>query len=217
MKSLKTVLEFRCSENTWHHTPRFGLSLFDYLWRVVGIQSHSHTSSLPTIFWKGRPEIVFLTIKRHEIHLFLSLFAHMYVCIGQKYSVSKALFSLLICMYTLTKWNILSNCLLIYSRKRIFHFGRVCWSWKTITYISAGRTRPLRQNISGQYRHTSWENAIHISHWLEIIIDYTEGFNRCRRVLCDKSNRKLIASTIVAISVWCSCLFTMSARYFNWQ
>ena len=29
----------------------------------------------------------------------LSLFAHMYVCIGQKYSVSKVLFSLLVCMY----------------------------------------------------------------------------------------------------------------------
>ena len=31
------------------------------------------------IFWKGRPNTVFPTIKRHEIHLFLSLFAHMYV------------------------------------------------------------------------------------------------------------------------------------------
>ena len=43
--------------------------------------------------------MVFPTIKRHGIHLFLPLFAHMYVCIGQKYYVSKALFSLLVCMY----------------------------------------------------------------------------------------------------------------------
>ena len=37
---------------------------------------------------------------------------------------------------------------------RIFHFGRVCWSWKANTYIQAERKRPWRQNISGQYRHT---------------------------------------------------------------
>ena len=40
---------------------------------------------------------------------------------------------------------------------RIFHFVRVCWSWKTITYIRAERTRALRQNISAQYIHTSRE------------------------------------------------------------
>ena len=37
---------------------------------------------------------------------------------------------------------------------RIFHFGRVCWSWKFNTYIQAERTTALRQNISGQYIHT---------------------------------------------------------------
>ena len=37
---------------------------------------------------------------------------------------------------------------------RIFHFGRVCWSWKANTYIQAERTRPWRHNISGQYIHT---------------------------------------------------------------
>ena len=63
--------------------------------------------------------------------------------------------------HMLTKWNILSNCLLVHSRERIFHFGRVCFSWKTITYIWAERTRLWTQNISGQYRHTSRENAIH--------------------------------------------------------
>ena len=34
----------------------------------------------------------------NDINSSLSLFGHMYVCIDQKYSVSKALFSLLICM-----------------------------------------------------------------------------------------------------------------------
>ena len=62
---------------------------------------------------------------------------------------------------TIKWWNILSNCfnsigfsLVRTSRERIFHFGRVCLSWKTITYIRAEKTRPVRQNISGQYRHT---------------------------------------------------------------
>ena len=58
------------------------------------------------------------------------------------------IFCLIACLYT--------------RRERIFHFGRVCWSWKAITYIQAERTRALRQNISGQYIHTSRENDIHI-------------------------------------------------------
>ena len=37
---------------------------------------------------------------------------------------------------------------------RIFHFVRVCWSWKANTYIQAERTTALRQNISGQYTHS---------------------------------------------------------------
>ena len=57
--------------------------------------------------------------------------------------------------HTLKKWNILSNCLLVHSRERIFHFFRVCWSWKTITYIWAERTRPWTQNFSGQYIRAS--------------------------------------------------------------
>ena len=71
--------------------------------------------------------------------------------------------ALSVCMYVmifqdkhiLTKWNILSNCLLVHSRERIFHFGRVCWSWKTITYIRAERARPWTQNFSGQYIRAS--------------------------------------------------------------
>ena len=49
------------------------------------------------------------------------------------------------------------------SRERIFHFGRVCWSWKSNSYIRTERTRALRQNISGQYIHMSRENDIHIN------------------------------------------------------
>ena len=37
---------------------------------------------------------------------------------------------------------------------RIFHFVRVCRSWKANTYIQAERTTALRQNISCQYIHT---------------------------------------------------------------
>ena len=66
------------------------------------------------------------------------------------------------CMYVLTfqdqqtvpQWNILSNCLnsigfslVRISRERIFHCGRVCWSWKANTYIWAERTRLWRQSI----------------------------------------------------------------------
>ena len=57
--------------------------------------------------------------------------------------------------HTLTKWNILSNCLLIHSRERIFHFGRVCWSWKTITYIRNRESKALDTNFSGQYIQAS--------------------------------------------------------------
>ena len=31
---------------------------------------------------------------------------------------------------------------------RIFHFGRVCWSWKTNTYIQPATITAFRQNIS---------------------------------------------------------------------
>ena len=83
--------------------------MITYEERVVGIQSHAyclpHFNGLcegifkAAEFWKGRPNMVFPTIKWHGIPLFLSLFARMYVCISQKYSVSKAFFSLLVCMY----------------------------------------------------------------------------------------------------------------------
>ena len=93
----------------------------------------------------------------------------LYVCIGKKYSVSKLGLVLSAHIYVmvfqdkhiLTKWNTLSNCLLVYSRERIFHFGRVCWSWKTTTYIQVERTRPWTQNISGQYRHTYEQRESH--------------------------------------------------------
>ena len=94
------------------------------------------------------------------------------VCIGQKNSVSKALFSLIVCIkmvfqdqHTLPKWNILSLLCMSKQLDRIFHFVRVCWSWKTITYIWAERTRPWRQNFSGQYRHTERERVHIIRLW----------------------------------------------------
>ena len=43
---------------------------------------------------------------------------------------------------------------------RIFHFVRVCWSWKSNTYVQTERTRALRQNISGQYIHTEREKTV---------------------------------------------------------
>ena len=46
---------------------------------------------------------------------------------------------------------------------RIFHFLRVCWSWKANTYIPAERTTALRQNISGQYTHEQRERETWIS------------------------------------------------------
>ena len=82
-----------------------------------------------------------------------------YVCIGHKNSVSKALFSLLVCMYCLPRQahppKVKYSLSAVYEQAiRIFHFVRVCLSWKTITYIQAERTKPWTQNISGQYRHT---------------------------------------------------------------
>ena len=68
----------------------------------------------------------------------LVLSAHMYVMVFQVQHPSQSeIFSL--CLYTSKQldW--------------IFHFVRLCWSFKTITYIQAEWTRPLTQNISGQY------------------------------------------------------------------
>ena len=59
---------------------------------------HSQTLSLPAQavkFWNREDQN---KVSPHTI-LWYELFAHMYVSIGQKYSVSKVLFSLLICMY----------------------------------------------------------------------------------------------------------------------
>ena len=77
----------------------------------------------------------------------------------QKYSVSKVLFSLLICMYwpSVTSKPCQSEifCLIACSymrRERIFYFGSVCWSWKANRYMSAERTRLWRHNISGKQR-----------------------------------------------------------------
>ena len=64
-----------------------------------------------------------------------------YVCIGQRHSNSKFLFSLFVCMYwtsktsTLPKWNI-SLCWYVNKKlDKIFHFVRVCWSWKSNAYV----------------------------------------------------------------------------------
>ena len=90
--------------------------------------------------------MVFLTIKWHEIHLFLSLFAHMYVCIGQKYIVSKLLFSLLICMYWPSRTSTPSQskifCLIACSYKQRENI--LLWEGVVV--------------LEGQYIHTSREN-----------------------------------------------------------
>ena len=79
--------------------------------------------------------------------------------------------------YTFTKWNILSDqikyiaCSLAHIwAERIFHFGRVCWSWKINTYIQAERTRALRQNISEQYIHTNRENKPHFTVYEQVCL-----------------------------------------------
>ena len=92
--------------------------------------------------------------------------------------------------HTLPKWNILSLLCTSKQLDRIFHFVRVCWSWKTITYIWAERTRPWTQNFSGQYRHTERERErVHIirlwgktmfwssqfQNWLAIIMMFGYG------------------------------------------
>ena len=127
-----------------------------------------------------------------EIHCF-SLFAHMSVCIGQKYSVSKVLFSLLICMYWPSRTSTPSQseifCLIACSytsRKRTFHFGRVYWSWKANTCIRAKRTRPLTQNISGQYRHT-YEHREQESHIFTVYNSSTKMLIAFKHAKCFKS------------------------------
>ena len=163
MKSLKTELEFISLKTLGTHTPVKMLNLFDYLWRVLEIQSHSHTSSLPTIFWKGRLETVFLTIKRHEIHLFLSLFTHMYVCIGQTYSVSKLLFSLLVCMYWPSRTSTPSQseifCLIACSYEQRQNISL----WKGVVVLE------------GQYIHTSRENKSFETEYFRPIQTYIQA------------------------------------------
>ena len=78
----------------------------------------------------------------------LVLSVHMYVMVFQD-------------QHTLPKWNILSLLCTSKQLDRIFHFVRVCWSWKTITYIRAERTRPWTQNFSDQYRHIERESSYH--------------------------------------------------------
>ena len=67
--------------------------------------------------------------------------------------------------HTLPKWNILSLLCTSKHLDRIFHFVRVCLSWKTITYIWAERTRPWTQNFSGQYRYTEREKEFISLDW----------------------------------------------------
>ena len=106
---------------------------------------------------EGGPEKVFQLTECHVSLLVLCSYWPWILCL-------KAHF-LSVCMYvmvfqdkhTLTKWNILSNCLLVHSRERIFHFGRVCLSWKTITYIQTERKWAFRHSMQGQNeQRTSW-------------------------------------------------------------
>ena len=110
MINLETAFDFISLENTWHPDTHFRTQS---IWLLMKSCRNPVTHTFVCLvfndlckglksssqFWKGRPNTVFPTIKRDEIHLFLSLFAHMYIWIGQKYFVSKALFSLLVCMY----------------------------------------------------------------------------------------------------------------------
>ena len=90
-----------------------------------------------------------------------SLSAHMYVLVFQD-------------QHTLPKWNIPSYQIQYIAcslarlwAKRIFHFGRVCWSWKTNTYIWAEREQAtmtaLRQNISLWQRENKQLNGVFIT------------------------------------------------------
>ena len=141
MKSLETAFDFISLENTWNPDTHFRTQSIWFplknLSDPVTIAKHHHYQLKQLNFCKGRPNTVFPTIKRHEIHLFLSLFAHIYVSIGQKYSVSKAFFSLLICMYwpsrtstpsqseifCLIAWTLLAFPLFIRAEREYFTLG----------------------------------------------------------------------------------------------
>ena len=164
MKSLETAFDFISLQNTWNQDTHF---MTQSIWLPlkslsdpVTIAKHHHSYQ---ILEQGRPEqglptqsndmdsfSVSVCLYWPEIFCLQSivLSAHMYVMVFQD-------------KHILTKWNILSNCFLVYSRERIFHFGRVCLFWKTITYIQAERTRLWTQNISGQYRHTYKQRECH--------------------------------------------------------
>ena len=146
---------------TKHLEPRH--QLYDSIYLVTSeefIRSscHSQTSLLlPTIFWNWEDQTSLPPQSNDMNSLSLS------VCLywPEKFCVQGLALSVRMYVmvfqdqHTLTKWNILSNCLLVHSRERIFHFGRVCWSWKTITYIQTERARPWTQNFSGQYIRAS--------------------------------------------------------------
>ena len=99
MKSLETVLEFSSSENTWHpHTQIWTQSIWllmkSFRNPVTATHYHNYLSDklLDHHNFGGRPR---QSLPINWKVMFLSLL----ICIGQKYSVSKPLFSLLVCMY----------------------------------------------------------------------------------------------------------------------
>ena len=125
-------------------TPILWLNLFDYFWRVLQIQLHSHTSSLPVWqkllhyqhFFEGRPQSSWQLKGMKSICFSLSLLIHMYV-LARNYCVSKVLFSLLICMYWPSKtrkpsqseifcliaWTPLAFPLFVWAEREYFTFG----------------------------------------------------------------------------------------------
>ena len=106
MKSLKTVFDFRFKQNTWHpHTSKTTQSI----WLPIGsftdsshIATHHHYLSDTLLDYHsfGREDQTQYSwqLKVMKSTCF-SLSLCLYVCISQKYSVSKLPFSLLICMY----------------------------------------------------------------------------------------------------------------------
>ena len=132
------------------HTPAKRLNLFDYLWRVFQYSQKGCSEGALINFGTGKikqgipPQSNGMnsTFSLSLLEIFclqsLVLSAHMYVLTFQD-------------QHTLPKWNILIACSYM-SRERIYHFGKVCWSWKANTYIRAERTRLWWQNIFGKQR-----------------------------------------------------------------
>ena len=67
--------------------------------------------------------------------------------------------------HTLPKWNILSLLCMSKQLDKIFHFVRVYWSWKTITYIWTERKWAFRHSIQGQYEQRTSKETWHSVNW----------------------------------------------------